>query len=192
MKKNIYNALPLVDLVNNYFLKLKNIYKWGTNAYYFMSGMNGIHPTYIQEMISIKLDEIEIVEAINQLKNKGGNKFDINLVRSEFQKPIKLVNGSWKPSSSLRNKEVLLISSGPTVKEYQKEIEKYIIQKKPKVIALNTFVNINKKLIDFYLACNPLRIMADSKLYSKIKSPLILPKTLLSKNLEKNLVKLNY
>lgn len=189
MKKNIYNALPLVDLVNNYFLKLKNIYKWGTNAYYFMSGMNGIHPTYIQEMISIKLDEIEIVEAINQLKNKGGNKFDINLVRSEFQKPIKLVNGSWKPSSSLRNKEVLLISSGPTVKEYQKEIEKYIIQKKPKVIALNTFVNINKKLIDFYLACNPLRIMADSKLYSKIKSPLILPKTLLSKNLEKKFSK---
>ena len=49
--------------------------------------------------------------------------------------------------------------------------------------------NINKKLIDFYLACNPLRIMADSKLYSKIKSPLILPKTLLSKNLEKKFSK---
>ena len=31
--------------------------------------------------------------------------------------------------------------------------------------------------------------MADSKLYSKIKSPLILPKTLLSKNLEKKFSK---
>ena len=84
--KNIYNALPLVDLVNNYFLKLKNIYKWGTNAYYFMSGIM-VYIQHIFEMISIKLDEIEIVEAINQLKIKG-NKFDINLVRSNFKNQL--------------------------------------------------------------------------------------------------------
>ena len=94
------------------------------------------------------------------------------------------------PEKKLKNKEVLLISSGPTVKEYQKEIEKYIIQKKPKVIALNTFVSINKKLVDFYLACNPLRIIADANLYSKIKSPLILPRSLLSNNLEKKFKKI--
>ena len=82
------------------------------------------------------------------------------------------------PETKFKNKDVLLVSSGPTVKEYQKEIEKYIVEKKPKVIALNTFVSINKKLIDFYLACNPLRIIADANLYSKIKSPLILPKSL--------------
>ncbi len=189
-KKDIFNVLPLIDLVNKQFINLKNIYKWGTNSYYFMAGINGIHPTYIQEMMSIKLSELETMEAINQLKQKGGNKFDINLVRSEFQKPINLVKGNWKPETKLKNKDVLLVSSGPTVKEYQKEIEKYIIKKKPKVIALNTFVSINKKLIDFYLACNPLRIIADANLYSKIKSPLILPKSLLSSDLEKKFSKI--
>ena len=189
-KKNVFEVLPLVELVNEYFTNLKNIYKWGTNSYYFMSGVNSIHPTYIQEMMSIQLGELEIIEAINHLKQKGGNKFDINFVRSEFQKPINLVKGDWMPEKKLKNKEVLLISSGPTVKEYQKEIEKYIIQKKPKVIALNTFVSINKKLVDFYLACNPLRIIADANLYSKIKSPLILPRSLLSNNLEKKFLKI--
>ena len=189
-KKDIFNVLPIIDLVNKQFINLKNIYKWGTNSYYFMAGINGIHPTYVQEMMSIKLSELETTEAINQLKQRGGNKFDINLVRSEFQKPINLVKGNWKPETKFKNKDVLLVSSGPTVKEYQKEIEKYIVKKKPKVIALNTFVSINKKLIDFYLACNPLRIIADANLYSKIKSPLILPKSLLSSDLEKKFSKI--
>ena len=114
-----------------------------------MSGVNSIHPTYIQEMMSIQLGELEIIEAINHLKQKGGNKFDINFVRSEFQKPINLVKGDWMPEKKLKNKEVLLISSGPTVKEYQKN-RKIYNSKKPKVIALNTFVSINKKLVDFF------------------------------------------
>ena len=36
-------------------------------------------------MISQKLEDFEILEAIDQLKEGKGNKFDINLVRSEFR-----------------------------------------------------------------------------------------------------------
>ena len=79
----------------------------------------------------------------------------------------------------------MLISSGPKLNEYKSEIEKYIKDKKPVVIALNTFVKINKNLIDMYLACNPLRLMADAELYKSIKSPLIVPKSLLSEKLIK-------
>ena len=49
-----------------------------------------IHPTYIQEMISIKLNDSEMIDGINQLKDYGALRYDANLVRSEFQKPIKL------------------------------------------------------------------------------------------------------
>ena len=41
-------------------------------------------------MLNIKMDDIEILEAIKQLKNGDGKKYDVNLIRSEFQKPIKL------------------------------------------------------------------------------------------------------
>ena len=41
-------------------------------------------------MLTIKMDEDEILEAIKQLKNKEGNKYDVNLVKSEFQLSIKL------------------------------------------------------------------------------------------------------
>ena len=179
------NIIHLAKLINKHFDPMKKFYKWGTNQFYYLAGKYGIHPTYIQEMLSIKLDEIEIFEAINQIKNYGGSKYDVNLVRSEFQKPIKRTRGTWLPETKFKNKEVMLISSGPKLNEYKSEIEKYIKDKKPVVIALNTFVKINKNLIDMYLACNPLRLMADAELYKSIKSPLIAPKSLLSEKLIK-------
>ena len=180
-----FNILPLIKIIKKHFELMQQTYKWGINPFYYLAAKHGIHPTYIQEMLSIKLDEIEILEAINQLKNSGGNKYNVNLVRSEFQKPIKLTKGTWSPSLKLKNKEILLVSSGPKLSEYKDEIEKYILNKKPFVIALNTFTKINKNLIDLYVACNPLRLLPDADLYKSIKSPLVVPKSLLSEKLKK-------
>ena len=55
-------------------------------------------------MISQKLEDFEILEAIDQLKEGKGTKFDINLVRSEFQKPIELKKGKWSPKVNLKIK----------------------------------------------------------------------------------------
>ena len=183
--KNEVNIAHLVKLINKHFEPLKKIYKWGTNPFYYLAGKHGIHPTYIQEMMSIKLKENDMLAAINQIREHGGSKYNVNLVRSEFQKPIKLTRGTWFPETKIKNKEVMLIASGPKLVGYKREIEKYIKNKKPVVIALNTEVKINKNLIDMYLACNPLKLMADADLYKNIKSPLIVPKSLLTKQLIK-------
>ena len=183
--RNNLNVVPIIQIIKKHFEPMKKIYNWGTNPFYYLAGKYGIHPTYIQEMISQKLDEIKILEAINQLKDKSGSKYDVNLVRSEFQKPIKLLKGTWSPKKKLNNKEVLFVSSGPNLLEYKKAIEKYIEQKKPIVIALKPNVKIEKKFIDYYVACNPLRLMGESDLYKSIKCPLIMPKSLLTEKLNK-------
>jgi len=180
-----YNLLPITRIIKKHFEQLKLRFKWGPNPFYYLAGKYGIHPTYIQEMISIKMDDLEILEAINQLKDGGGNKFDVNLVKSEFQKPIKLKDGKWNPKSKINSKNVLLISSGPKFLEFKKEVEKYIIKNKPYVIALNTSVKVNRKLIDLYVACNPLRLIAEAKSFKSIKSPLAVPVSLLSEKLKK-------
>ena len=141
-------------------------------------------------MLTIKMDEDEILEAIKQLRQKDGNKYDVNLVKSEFQKPIKLNKGNWFPKIKLANKEILLISSGPKLIEYKKEVEKFINKKKPFVIALNTQIKINKKLIDLHVACNPLKLMAEVNQYKKISSPLVAPISLLSNQVKNKLKKI--
>ena len=185
--KKKYNLLPITKIIKNHFEPLKIRYKWGPNPFYYLAGKYGIHPTYIQEMLNIKMDEIEIFEAIKQLKNKDGNKYDVNLVKSEFQKPIKLQKGNWSAKSKLKNREVLLISSGPKFNEYRKEIEKFIIKNKPYVIALNTKVKINKKLINLHVACNPLKLMTEADQYNNILTPLAVPTSLLSDQIKKKL-----
>lgn len=188
--KKKYNLLPITKIIKNYFEPLKIKYKWGQNAFYYLAGQNGIHPTYIQEMLTIQMDEIEILEAIKKLKEKDGNKYDVNLVKSEFQKPIKLQKGNWSPKNKLNNKEILLLSSGPKLNEYKKEIEKFIIRKNPYVIALNTDVEINKKLINLHVACNPLKLMVEVDKYKNILTPLVVPLSTLSNQVIKKFKKI--
>ena len=45
--------------------------------------------------------------------------------------------------------------------------------------------SLAKNLIDLYVACNPLRLLPDADLYKSIKSPLVVPKSLLSEKLKK-------
>ena len=79
----------------------------------------------------------------------------------------------------------MLVASGPKAKDYTHEIEKYIRLKKPFVIALNTSVSINKKFINIFAACNPLKLMVDVNLYKTLTLPLAVPETLLSDDLKK-------
>lgn len=183
-------VLPITKLISKHFEKLKKNYNWGTNTYYYLAGINRIHPTYIQEMLNMKLDEWEILDAIKKLTKLGGNRYDVNLVKSEFQKPVKMKKGNWSPISKIKSKEVLFLSSGSNLEEYKKEIEKYIVKNKPVVIALNKFVKIKEKLIDMYITCNPLRLLADVDFNKKIKVPIILPKSLLTKDTIKKLRKI--
>ena len=185
-----FNIFPLLKLIKNYFEPMKQKYKWGMNPFYFLAGKYGIHPTYIQEMLMSNFDDNEILAAINQLKNSGGKRYNVDLVRSEFQKPMKLKRGKWSPVRKINNREVLLIASGPKAKDYKYEIEKYIKLKKPYVIAVNTEVAINKNFIDIFAACNPLKLIADSDLYKSLTLPLAVPSSLLSNDLKEKFKKL--
>ena len=169
-------------------------YKWGTNPYYYLAGKYGIHPTYIQRMLT-NFDDDEIISAINQLKLGDGKRYNSDLARLDYQKPIKLKKGQWSPLAKIKNREVLIIAAGPNANDYKNEIENYIKLKKPFVIALNTAVNINKKFIDVYSACHPLRLISDVNSYKSLTSPLVVPVSLLSNNLKskfKNLKLLNF
>lgn len=46
------NMVPLMVLLREHFTPMQAHYGWGTNPYYYLAGKYGIHPTYIQEMLS--------------------------------------------------------------------------------------------------------------------------------------------
>ena len=175
LNKNSDIAL-LLKLIENIFEPMRQKYKWGTNPYYYLAGQNKIHPTFIQSMLTeLKLEPLEMLSAIDNLKKQDGKNFNRNLIEVGKKLYEGKTNGSWSPFNSIKGRNVLIICPGPSTMLHSDAIESFIKKRKPFVIALNAQKHINEKLINLRASCQTLRIMSDISMFKKITQPLVLP-----------------
>lgn len=74
---------PLMNLIARHFQPMQQHHGWGTNPYYFLAGTYGIHPTYIQEMLSdSRYAEEDLLVAIEFLRQQGGKKYNPGTLES--------------------------------------------------------------------------------------------------------------
>ena len=128
-----FDTRKMIELLDKYFVELKNKYKWGTNPYYYFAAENKIHPTFIQTMLDSKRHSpFEIISKIKFLSKQNSRKFSTVLLKEKLVLN-KLFAGSWNPKKEIKNKEVLILGNGPSVKKYDKALESYIIKKTTKI-----------------------------------------------------------
>lgn len=170
------NFIPLLTLIRKYFKPMKDLHGWGCNPYYFLSGKYGIHPSYVQEMISdSRFNEEDIIAVIEHLRSEGGKKFSLNTLDAARHFYRGDERGSWAPKGLIAHREVLLLGAGRNVSRHSEAIERYIRNKSPLVIALNTQNDINNTLVDLRVACHPVRLLADCASHCSLPQPLITP-----------------
>ena len=190
------NLQPLISLASSKFQSLKNKYRWGTNPFYYLSGKNSVHPSYVQEMMSDpRYEEEDIISVIEHLGSKGGKKYSKNILEDSRNYYSQSPKGNWSPVELFYDREVMLIGSGPEASNHKKAIEEYIVDKNPLVLALNTQSPINNDLIDVRIACHPLRLLTDFEKLANLSKPLIAPASSLPTNFldrEKKLKILDY
>lgn len=175
------NMVPLMSLIRKTFQPMQHRCGWGTNTYYYLAGKYGIHPTYIQEMLSdSRYSDEDIIAAIEHLRIVGGKKFSLNTLEAASYFYLGEPRGAWSPASVLEEREVLLLGTGPGVEQHRTAIESYIVNAKPYVIALNTQAQLSPDLIDSRVACHPVRLLADCEAYHELPQPLITPASMLS------------
>lgn len=87
--------------------------------------------------------------------------------------------GQWSPKERFAGREVLLLGTGPGVARHRSALERYIRDKKPLVLALNTQSAIDAELIDLRVACHPVRLLADCEAHTRLPQPLITPYSML-------------
>ena len=180
------NLSQLLSLIKNYFEPMKQKYDWGPNTYYYLAGKYGIHPTFIQEMLSdTRYNPEDVISVIDYLNQKGGKKFnsqDLENARYFYsKKPV----GTWAPKNLIRGRDVLILGSGPNLSNHINAVEKYIQKNKPFVIALNAQQTINEKFINIRAASHPIRILADLNTLKKLPQPLAIPISLLPETFKK-------
>ncbi len=187
-KKDKSNLIPLLKMINNDFTKLKKKYLWGTNSYYFMAADYSIHPTYIQTILSDgRFKEEDILSVINYLECEDSTKFISHKLESSKNFYHGEAIGTFSPITILNNKDVLIIGSSKNLEHHRKALEDFIRKHKPVVIALNACSQIDDSLIDYRIACNPMRLMADLDIYLGLTQPLITPLSMLPKSLSRKL-----
>ncbi len=185
LKKKI-NPIPILNLVSKEFMDLKSKYKWGTNPFYYLSGLKKIHPTFVQTMLSDnKFTNSDILSTINYISSIDGTKFNRKLIYKDETKNL----GSWRPSSILKDKNVIILGNGPSVIEQKKLIEKVISQSKLFVISLNTQKHIKENLIKLRVISNELRFLTERKKLNTLKQRLVIPYNILSEKIKKNITK---
>ena len=166
----------LINLVDKIFAPMQKTYGWGTNLFYFFGSRYNIHPTYIQSLLeSREVLPSDVYEIILRLSAIGGSSFkkeNLDLATSLLNESA---SGDFAPNTVLRGQEVLIVGAGPSVLAHKKAIEKYITKFKPIVLALNTHEHLDKDLINYYVACHPIRIYSDISKYNNIDKPLVFP-----------------
>lgn len=154
-----YNSMPILDLINQYFIALKDELKWGYDLSYMLSGIFEVHPYYSKAMVDYREysveDIVRAIEMVKKLKPIGfkkeilysiiqsgfvGNRTDrIHIEFDLTSTSTQGLSGSGQVSYLNRHsgRDFLVLANGPTLKEYREKIENFINRYNPIVIGSN-------------------------------------------------------
>ena len=166
-------------IINKYFLDLKQKYKWGFSKFYFQGAKSNIHPSYIQQLLSdTRYSFQDVNEIIKYLKSNSLSSFNPDVLESLKIKKGRKINLSiknWSAKNWCKNKKVLILGQGDSVREFSSEIIDFIKKYKPITVSLNINKVLHDKYIDRFIVSNEKRVLLDSNIFSKYKNKLIFP-----------------
>ena len=167
---------PLLSLVEQRFRPMQLEYGWGTNAYYYLAGKFGIHPTYVQSMLTdARFAGEDVLAVLDFLRLSGGERFSVEALETGRSFYDGQPSGSWAPSEVVEDRVVLILGSGPGVEAHRQALTSYIESQRPLVIAFNTDSVISDELIDFRIASHPVRLLSNAPDHLKLPQPLVAP-----------------
>ena len=157
--KNIYNTLPVLDIIDRYMLDLHKDLKWGYDLSYMLSGMFEVHPYYSKTMVDYREYSIEDIlrtlETVKKMQPVGFNKTILDSIiqsgfvgipttekdsKSDFDSiPVQNLSKFGQVSYLDRHsgRDFLVLANGPTLKEKKEQIDKFIKKYNPVVIGAN-------------------------------------------------------
>jgi len=200
----IYNFLyrekdfeKIKNFNNKYFNPLLKKYNWGKNEYYKYAGINKIHPTYVQEILTNKIyNKKDYFKILNHLKKTDTKKFDpynlYNFNHFNINKKYTLDD----VSKYFKNEKIIILGPSKINNQVKIKVTSLIQKSKYICIAINRSNSINEKLIEYRVTSHPQRILSDMNFLMKNKTKKIIPLSLLKKKIIKKLLKkskiLNY
>ncbi|MFH1878915.1 MAG: aldolase catalytic domain-containing protein [Candidatus Omnitrophota bacterium] len=152
-----YNSMPVMDLIDRYFAGIKASLGWGYSLPYMLSGILEVHPDYARELVELKEynveDMVKTLEIIKSLKPVGFKREMMDrVIASGFIGGAGSGEDEGHDAAELRDlaekyavgykdrhmgRDFLILATGPSLKEYKKEINEFISKYKPVILGAN-------------------------------------------------------
>jgi 4-hydroxy 2-oxovalerate aldolase len=174
-----YQPDAVYELVVRYFEAMQRECGWGSSLLYFLGAQNDIHPTYIQNLLSNShYGTEEVVGAIGYLSSlEGTSSYSGEVLEAalNINSQAKPVAGSDKLKGLFAGREVLIVNNGPSLGKYLRDIETYIRERQPVVIAVNVISELAEDFVDYFCVSHNTKYLSESTTYQQLVKPLILP-----------------
>ena len=183
--KHVGDATLLHESVDD-FNRYKKIHNWGSNIYYHFASNNGIHPSFVQTLLSdSRYSKQQILEILKNMTKKvrssltekpiDPSSYSLDALNVVLKRHHDKELGAWDATGWLADREVLIIGSGPSVKRYKQDIIKYVERNKPAVLELNINSPIPATLVTASVVSLEARAIFDVLQYKELGHPIILP-----------------
>jgi len=161
-----YNVVPVLHLIDRYFLNIETDEPWGYQLPYMLSGIFQCHPYYPKTLVDYReytmediWNALEMVKKANpigfskDLINKiiksgligGLRKTPSDYVNEKKETPKETVNKTITNVPYIeryKNRDFLILANGQTLKEYKEKIEKFIEKYNPVILGANFLDNL--------------------------------------------------
>jgi len=145
------NPAPLFEVASTDFAGLQERYQWGTSLPYMLSAVYNVHPTYAQQILQVRrYSPLEVVRVLEALHASGESaSFSSRKLSEALRERFSNVQDrvsvrtlpSYTPDLSAiegeKGRSVLLLGSGPSVRERKLDIAEFIRIHQPVVIECN-------------------------------------------------------
>ena len=137
-----YEIEPILKIVDEVISKIKADNDWGYSLEYYLSAVNGIHPSYIISFLERKtLNTTDINELIKMIPDDKKAEYDKNLseeIYNEYnEKEVDDTISKKQLETLVRDKKVLLIGPGTSIIKYKDKINKALSDENTFSIAIN-------------------------------------------------------
>lgn len=160
-KKDRYNSIPLLNIIDRYFVNLFNENKWGYQLPYMLSGMFQCHPNYVKTLMETHEYTIEdIWKAMEYIHAKKPTGFSKKILDDLISDGIMRGTDNQKVKSTVKstgicfhsdkeapakisyinrheNRDFLILANGPSLEEYRHRINVFIEKYDPIILGAN-------------------------------------------------------
>lgn len=156
--------------------ELQKKYGWGQSLYYYLAAEYGIHPTYIQELLSdSRYGPEDILAAIKFLRETGAKSFNADTLTQAMLGGDSYADGTWEATGWAAGRTVVIVGPGHQGERHLAAVADFVRQRDPLVLCLNINKSFPSDLVSAYVACHESRIMIEAHQYKTLKKPLFLP-----------------